>query len=329
MAFGLLALAFLAGIVVPAITASPSGTNPAPFLTPADDGILRIETSDPMIIDHRHADLADVPLRWIDAAKRDLHIAYGHTSHGSQITTGMTGLTRFANAPHGGSTYAWNNGGTGGALDLADTPFSGAYDLGAPSWTAWEAETRAYLAGHPEINVVIWSWCGEVTYATEANIDTYLSLMNGLENDYPEVSFVYMTGHLDGYTYGTNPFIRNQQIRDYCLANDKILYDFNDIESYDPDGNYYADKRADDGCNYDSDGDGIRESNWAIDWQNAHPGEWYECDPDHTQPLNGNLKAYAAWWLWARLGGWDGGSTVIPTPTIVASLPPLLGWGAP
>ena len=73
-----------------------------------------------MIIDHRHTKLADVPLEWIDAAKSDLHIAYGHTSHGSQIITGMTGLTTFANAPHGGSTYAWNDGGTGGALDLDD-----------------------------------------------------------------------------------------------------------------------------------------------------------------------------------------------------------------
>jgi hypothetical protein len=26
----------------------------------------------------------------------------------------------------------------------------------------------------------------------------------------------------------------------------------------------------------------------------------------HTDCLNGNLKAYAAWWLWARLADWDG-----------------------
>ena len=32
--------------------------------------------------------------------------------------------------------------------------------------------------------------------------------------------------------------------------------------------------------------------------------------PAHTQALNGNLKAYAAWWLWARLGGWNGESWV-------------------
>ena len=96
-----------------------------------------------LTIDHRHTKLAVVPLEWVEAAKSELHIAYGHTSHGSQITTGMTGLTRFAKAPHGGSTYAWNSGGTGGALDLADTPFSGALDLGNPDFTAWAAATRA------------------------------------------------------------------------------------------------------------------------------------------------------------------------------------------
>ena len=96
--------------------------------------------TDAMIIDHRHTKLAEVPLEWIEAAKRGLHIAYGHTSHGSQITSGMSGLTRFANAPHGGSTYAWNDGGAGGALDLADTPFSGVYDLGNPGFRAWATD---------------------------------------------------------------------------------------------------------------------------------------------------------------------------------------------
>ena len=98
-----------------------------------------------MIIDHRHTDLKDVPLEWINKAKTDLHIAYGHTSHGSQITTGMSGLVSFANAPNGGSTYAWNNGGTDGALDLRDSPFSGASDLGNPDRTAWANATRTYL----------------------------------------------------------------------------------------------------------------------------------------------------------------------------------------
>ena len=68
--------------------------------------------------------------------------------------------------------------------------------------------------------------------------------MNGLENDYPNVRFVYMTGHLDGSGTSGNLNQRNEQIRNYCTTNGKTLYDFNDIESYDPDGNYYLDKDA-------------------------------------------------------------------------------------
>ncbi|MCK7468682.1 MAG: hypothetical protein MZU91_11585 [Desulfosudis oleivorans] len=130
--------------------------------------------------------------------------------------------------------------------------------------------------------------------------------MDGLEDDYPGVRFVYMTGHTDGAAPAGNVPARNQQIRDFCLAHDKILYDFADVESYDPDGDYFGDKLVNDACDYDSNGDGTRDSNWAVIWQNAHPGEWYNCESAHSQPLNANLKAYAAWHLWARLAGWDG-----------------------
>ncbi|TET83275.1 MAG: PKD domain-containing protein, partial [Desulfobacteraceae bacterium] len=47
--------------------------------------------------------------------------------------------------------------------------------------------------------------------------------------------------------------------------------------------------------------------NWAIEWQNSHTEDvdWYDCTSAHSQPLNANRKAYAAWWLWARLAGWN------------------------
>ena len=170
----------------------------------------------------------------------------------------------------------------GGALDLRDYygNFGGlgvASDLGNPSRTAWESATRTYLAQNPTINVIIWSWCGQVD-GTQAEIEHYLDLMNELEGDFPDVKFVYMTGHPDGAALTGNLPTRNKQIRDYCHANNKILYDFADIESYDPDGTYFGDKLANDACDYDSNGDGVRDRNWAIDWQNAHPGEWYNCD---------------------------------------------------
>ena len=258
-------------------------------------------TDTTMIINHTTSDLMLIPESWIVKARTDLHIAYGHTSHGSQLTTGMSGLVAFK-----GNLYRFNSNGTDSALELRDSPFSGAYDLGNPNLTAWASATRTYLNAHPEINAVIWSWCGQVSSATSDDIVTYLDLMNGLESDYPSVKFVYMTGHLDGGGLTGNLHMRNEQIRAYCIANKKILYDFADIESYNPDGAYFGDKIPNDNCDYDSDNNGSRDGNWAIEWQNAHPGQWYSCSAAHSQPLNANLKAYAAWWLWARLAGWNG-----------------------
>jgi hypothetical protein len=261
---------------------------------------LVLDPSD-LIIDHRSVNLNTVPSEWISTAKKNLHIAYSHTSHGSQITDGMTGLVSFK-----GTTYSWNNGGSGGALDLHDYAMSG--DLGAPDRTSWATQTRTYLSANPDVNVVIWSWCGQVSTSTEADITTYLNLMAVLENDFKNVKFVYMTGHLDGTGLTGTLHLRNEQIRTYCKSNKKILFDFADIECYDPDGVYFGAKKPNDACDYDSDGNGTLESNWAIQWQNSHTQgkDWFNCSSAHSQPLNANQKAYAAWWLWARLAGWDG-----------------------
>jgi len=254
------------------------------------------DRSAPVIADHTTASLALLAPDVVEHAKETLHIAYGHTSHGSQLVTGMTGLVQFA-----GDVYAFRSGGGDGYLDLRDTPFSGANDLGNPNRTSWAAATRTYLDAHSEVNVIIWSWCGQAGTASEADITTYLDLMNALETDYPTVIFVYMTGHLDGSGADGNLNLRNEQIRAFCRDNNKVLFDFADIESYDPDGVPYMEKFANDNCDYDSDGNGSRDSNWATAWQSAHPGEWYNCSAAHSQPLNANLKAYAVWHLWSEL----------------------------
>lgn len=255
------------------------------------------------IFDHNNVDITKIPTEWINSAKAKLHIAYGHTSHGSQLITGMTGLMEWK-----GDLYKWNNGDMKDALDIRDQNMGG--DLGQNGSLEWESSTRSLLGDlrNADINVVIWSWCDGVSDNTEEGIKIYLNAMDKLEKDYPDVQFVYMTGHLDGTGEEGNLHIRNEQIRKFCKDNNKILYDFADIESYDPDEKYYLDKLANDACDYDSDGDGNRDKNWAIDWQNSHEinVDWYECSSAYSPPLNANLKAYAAWFLWARLAGWEG-----------------------
>ncbi len=278
----------------------------------------------PLIVDHTSVDITAVPQAWIEAAKQQLHIAYGHTSHGSQLTDGMSGLVGFANGGLGlalpNNIFVWNEGGSGGALDLDDYAMGG--DVGY--YPDWVNNTRSYLGtpdpvtgrgqSHPNVNVIIWSWCGQASGRTEETmISTYLAPMTQLELDYPGVTFIYMTGHSDGSGEEGNLHLRNQQIRDYCIENNKVLYDFYDIELYDPDGNYYGDKDVNDNCDYDSDGNGSLDKNWALDWQTAHTErtDWYECSCAHSQSLNCNQKAYAVWALWARLAGWDGGISAL------------------
>jgi hypothetical protein len=264
----------------------------------------------PLIVDHACTDIRLIPEAAILEAKAVLHIAYGHTSHGSQVTSGMTGLVAFADGggkgmQHRPGIFAWNQGGTGGALDLHDYAMGG--DVGY--YPDWVNNTRSYLEGrdHEHVNVVMWSWCGQVDskYAAGRLFSEYLNPMSQLERDYPDITFVYMTGHVD-HGDDSNNKAANQIIRDYCRAHNKVLFDFTDIESHDPDGNYYAFPH--DNCDYYSAVNGTRLGNWALEWQGDHAVnvDWYSSSAAHSQPLNANLKAYAAWWLWARLAGWPG-----------------------
>ena len=156
----------------------------------------------------------------------------------------------------------------------------------------------------------MWSWCG--LDKSETAINHYLTNMNELELNYPKKQFVYMTAHLEGTGEEGELHFYNEMIRDYCKSNNKILYDFADIESYTPDDEYFLDRYADDECYYDSNDDGSTDydyaSNWAFAWQDSHTEgvDWYSCSCAHSRPINGNMKAYASWYLFAILAGWDG-----------------------
>lgn len=220
-----------------------------------------------------------IPESVIYQIRNNYRIFYGHTSHGSQIVTGM-GMVYDED-----TLYAYNNG--TGTLSLTET----GGDLGANGDLSWVAPTRSYLDSHPTCNMVMWSWCGQVSSNTEEGINIYLNAMTELEQDYPGVTFVYMTGHLDGTGPEENLYVRNNQIRAYCASHNKVLFDFADIESYDPDGTYYP--------------DGSDDCAWCSVWCSTH--SCLDCGGScaHSHCFNCYQKGKSFWWMMARIAGWN------------------------
>ena len=226
--------------------------------------------SPPNIIDHTKRDIAKIPVQAIVQAKKKLHIAYGHTSHGQQLIAGMESLDSFMSKKgYAAGTFAVDFDGrpSGSELDLCDNPWKNWSDYGRDlgsrktdgkmsdgDYTAWVYTTRKYLGWAPgsgdgsqlahyatgaprynpsscnNCNVIVWAWCGQVGYCPPQEIHNYLRNMTQLERDYPQVKFVYMTGHLargeQKHDIGLNGSVhtRNTIIRNYCIKNNKILY---------------------------------------------------------------------------------------------------------
>ncbi len=269
-----------------------------------------------IVIDHNCRSL-DIPEELIDSAKAKLHIAYNHTSHGSQLITGMNALRNHAAF---GNRFDWDDAGNrAGALDLDDVGITDSVPdlsqgdrLDANGMTPWFNQTKAFLENpaNSHVNVIMWSWCS----INGHDAQRYLDNMDSLVVLFPDVKFVYMTGHAGGTgeSMAVNGIhYNNELIRNHCREHDRILFDFADIEAYNPDNVYFWDKYMRDNLNYLDPSSG-QARNWASEWLEGNPDNTlatltescYSCahsDSPTDARLNCVLKGIASWWLFCKL----------------------------
>ncbi len=255
--------------------------------TDTDDDNNEQHNTSTLIINHNNTYVSSIPNEWIDKVKSKIKLHYAHTSHGSQLTKGLEILrNRYSRLSYTLDYYRLPNSSN---LCILDGQSNGD-DYITPD-LYWEnggdSYTKDTLNKYSSINVSMWAWCTQLNYYSESEVNNYLNKMNELEKAFPNVTFVYMTGNAQATgEEGYNRYLRNEQIRDYCKKNKKVLFDFADLDSW------YNGEQA----TYTYNGKKIPKEH-----PHYNGDEW-----GHTTLSSCENKAKALWYLLARIEGWNG-----------------------
>jgi hypothetical protein len=273
-------------------------------------GMVSMSSADPIIIDHTTTDLSQIPNYWISQVKSSIKVYFGHTSHGTQITNGLLDIEA-QNSFYSVAIPQWSLPNEPGALCIYDR--SDTYD--------WDPDFFSTVPGalitYPQINVVMYAWCGQPGGDNwQALLNNYIADMQSLEQQYPHVKFVYMTGNAqENDCSGCNRNRFNEELRQFARNNNKVLFDFGDLDVwYNGEMSTYPSPSW---CSCAGQNIPIEHPYWG--------GGNYNNPCGHALEVSCVNKGNAAWWLFARIAGWNpggGGDTEPPaSPTGLRILP--------
>ncbi|MCP4152288.1 MAG: hypothetical protein GY757_31410 [bacterium] len=201
--------------------------------------------------------------------------------------------------------------------------------------TGYFTGTVDYLDSHPDVNVVMWSWCSIEGHNVQIYLDNYQELIDLYKAGGSKgrtaanaVTFVFMTGYSRGYhgdtpepPYIRSPYQNHKRIVDYCEANGYFCLDYWSQDTYHYETDFYKPtENANTNIQHKEYFDTHEEGVHWFATRNYATGaiKW----PAHTdslpQHITSNRRAYGAWWIWARLAGWDGNVGVDPAITVTS-----------
>lgn len=233
-----------------------------------------------LVADHEY-DFNAVTSDLIDRVKTQVKLHIARTSHGGQITGGLERLAELD--PRLQATRKWKELPQGPGLCFMDGQFDLYYATPEQYWKdGGDLLTRQSLAAYPSLNVSMFVWCRELDSYSESDVQGYLARLTELEADFPNVVFVHVTGNAQAKGPGAVRRYRNNRlIRDFCRDNNRVLFDFADLDAW------YQDEQH----LYTYEGQQVPREHPRYNGDECGHATFESCEN----------KARALWWLLARI----------------------------